>query len=502
MNLIQFFTRPRPARSSSSPLDQKSEPFSPASPGRRSGKGQSLVETAVALPVFLLLLLGVFEVGWALRAYLVLANVNREATRFAARGVYLDLKQKTDWTQVGYDKVVSHTYNALSAQLNPLSLNAASGNSSVIVTYYNVEPQAFVCPGDEDCSDYNCSLFEYDKNDLDKGAEYNIVEYPLLRTQGPVSTDPRLPEWYKPANRVLSLVNTTPITGYYYYEGPETDVAMLSRINTKEKVAELRSENNVQNCELLKKRLPPTSNNVIIIENVYYLPQLVGLPFISVFIPDPIPLYTHTAMRMVTNVRALDEPEEEASNCELLPFAIPESRVSGHTQGQQFIIPYDTGTLPGAFGWVDWDSDTNSSAGDQLDNLQHPGNAGLYYDEPPGGTDDHAIDMFLDWLEVNPGGTLSSQIRNQIDGYINSNQVFYFPVFRDVCTTDCASYYEGTGTNGRYRVMTYVALKLKGSSSWLTGNNSTVDKCGIGVNKCLKFEFSHFDPGRCPGNEE
>lgn len=499
MNLIQFFTRLKPARSSSSPLELKSEPSSPASPGRRSGRGQSLVETAVALPVFMLLLLGVFEVGWALRAYLVLANVNREATRFAARGVYLDLKQKGDPTLVGYDKVVSHTYDALSAQLNPLSLDAAAGNSSMIVTYYNVEPQAFVCPGDEDCSDYDCSQFELDHPGYVAGESYNIIEYPLLSPPAPLAANPELPDWY--TNPVLSVSNTKPITGYYFYQGLATDINALSRIDPEQKVAEVRAENNKQNCELLKKRLPPASNNVIVVENIYYLEQLVGLPFISVFIPDPIPLYTHTAMRMVTNVRALDEPDEEASDCELLPFAIPESAISGHIQGQEFIIPYETDVIPGSFGWVEWDSDANSSAGSQLDNLQNPGNAGRDYDEPPGGTDDDAIDMYIDWLEANPGATVSNDIRDQIQGYINSGRVFYFPVWRDVCTTDCDTYYMDGGTNASYRVMTYVALKIKGQASYMIGNNPQCDPTNTtGVKRCLIFEFSHFEPGRCPGN--
>ncbi len=42
-----------------------------------AGPGQSLVEIAITAPLLIFLLLGVFEVGWALRGYLVLVNVNR-----------------------------------------------------------------------------------------------------------------------------------------------------------------------------------------------------------------------------------------------------------------------------------------------------------------------------------------------------------------------------------------------------------------------------------------
>jgi len=57
---------------------------------RRMERGQGLVEMAVALPVLLILMLGVVEIGYALRDYLVVVNANREGCRFAARGRFSD----------------------------------------------------------------------------------------------------------------------------------------------------------------------------------------------------------------------------------------------------------------------------------------------------------------------------------------------------------------------------------------------------------------------------
>jgi hypothetical protein len=51
-------------------------------------RGQGLVEMAVALPVLLMLLIGVVEIGFALRSYLVVVNATREAARFASRGQF------------------------------------------------------------------------------------------------------------------------------------------------------------------------------------------------------------------------------------------------------------------------------------------------------------------------------------------------------------------------------------------------------------------------------
>jgi hypothetical protein len=57
---------------------------------RRTEWGQGLLELAVILPVLLILLMGLVEIGYALRDYLILVNACREGCRFAARGRFSD----------------------------------------------------------------------------------------------------------------------------------------------------------------------------------------------------------------------------------------------------------------------------------------------------------------------------------------------------------------------------------------------------------------------------
>lgn len=57
---------------------------------RKRERGQGLLEMALMLPVLLILLIGVAEVGFMLRNYLVVVNASREGGRFAARGRYSD----------------------------------------------------------------------------------------------------------------------------------------------------------------------------------------------------------------------------------------------------------------------------------------------------------------------------------------------------------------------------------------------------------------------------
>ena len=56
----------------------------------RTERGQGLLELAVILPVLLILLMGLVEIGYALRDYLVVVNACREGCRFAARGRFSD----------------------------------------------------------------------------------------------------------------------------------------------------------------------------------------------------------------------------------------------------------------------------------------------------------------------------------------------------------------------------------------------------------------------------
>lgn len=52
----------------------------------RAGRGQSLVEFVLVLPIFLILLFGIVDFGMGLRAYITLTNATREGARVGAVG--------------------------------------------------------------------------------------------------------------------------------------------------------------------------------------------------------------------------------------------------------------------------------------------------------------------------------------------------------------------------------------------------------------------------------
>jgi len=53
-------------------------------------RGQSLVELALILPILLLIVIAMVEVGYAMRNYLLVMSANREGVRFASRGRFTD----------------------------------------------------------------------------------------------------------------------------------------------------------------------------------------------------------------------------------------------------------------------------------------------------------------------------------------------------------------------------------------------------------------------------
>lgn len=53
---------------------------------KNNKKGQALVETALVLPIILLILLGIIEFGLIFNSYLVVGNASREGARTAAVG--------------------------------------------------------------------------------------------------------------------------------------------------------------------------------------------------------------------------------------------------------------------------------------------------------------------------------------------------------------------------------------------------------------------------------
>lgn len=100
---------------------------------RRRQKGQSLVETAIILPIILLLIMGIIDFGLLFNNYIVISNASREGARKAALG--------------GTDTAVIQTVQNMTASLqtHDMTISITPGYSArshgtevrVTVTYRN-----------------------------------------------------------------------------------------------------------------------------------------------------------------------------------------------------------------------------------------------------------------------------------------------------------------------------------------------------------------------------
>ena len=251
-----------------------------------SKRGQSLVEMAIITPLLLLMFIGVFEVGWALRGHMVILNASREAARFASRGRYIDFTDPLP----GYASVITHTLDTLGYNLaNPQALQEGDANVGLILASGGAD-------------DVNGAIF---------------ISHFLINTQAPI-TPPTGITGASYCDRFQTNPPNSGYTGDDTIQGPHTHLVTetytfpsppgyTSRIipNAATLATKLKAENDYFNCILYTKdpQAPWSTNSVIVVEIFFDQPQLLGVPLISNYLTDPIPLYVNTQMRITGDAR-------------------------------------------------------------------------------------------------------------------------------------------------------------------------------------------------------
>jgi hypothetical protein len=79
----------------------------------------------LALPVLLIMLLGLVELGFLLHAYIVLYNADREAARFAIRGTFTP------------EEITERAMTSISGQL-PAVLEGPDANTAILITQLHI----------------------------------------------------------------------------------------------------------------------------------------------------------------------------------------------------------------------------------------------------------------------------------------------------------------------------------------------------------------------------
>ncbi|MCB0193118.1 MAG: pilus assembly protein [Anaerolineae bacterium] len=303
----------------------------------REEKGQSLVELVIVTPLLIFLMIGVFEVGWVLRGYLVLVNVNREITRYAIRPGYMNFSTQTNIDD-SWQRIREWVDTAVTGQL-PLNFETTDvddddpdvGNATLIISHL-VADTGFPCEDFSNPAACDCTQFE---------SNPSANPFP----QDDLVIHPGMSKFAYQATRI----------------GPEETATgqRETRQNYDEIIASMVAQNNEFNCQILKRGGVPSANNLIITELFYDQPQLFGFPLISNPFTDPVPLYTHTTMRMIGAARSTG-----ASSGDLLKgvdaigpvcFTYPllaDGTPTGFPTNQKVSITDS--------GWILWNQDTGS----------------------------------------------------------------------------------------------------------------------------------------------
>ncbi len=410
---------------------------------RTNKKGQSLVETAIIAPLLLLMFLGVVEVGWALRNFIVLQNANREAARFAARGRYLDFSKKTA-DDIGYPVVLGHELDSLAQQV-PLNVSS-DPNGTVIISHILVDTGA--------CDASHPSTY----NDL-----------------------------------IL-----TPLTpGYSYFLASYGDANNHTQVDFAAEADKMRVENEEFNCNLATATpgAMPSVNSAIIVETYYKNYQLLGIPIIANQFTNPIMLYTRTIMRISADVRGNNPSAGEG--CEVWPIALHINNLNGVDVGGN-IGDVLNGDTPGNFGWLRW-TDNNlptysnpNSEGFLDDEIFNPRLSATAFEEagdpPPSPPDTKLSGGDNVWGLT--GTVNSSGTRDLLNSLIDNGVTIRVPVW------DWAA---GSGSNSYYHTKKFVLIRLNGYSLSCGVGNRYGDGC-LSACKCINATFMGEDTV-CPSGD-
>jgi Flp pilus assembly protein TadG len=204
---------------------------------RRRLAGQSLVELAIFFPILLMLLSGVVEFGFLLNQYLNLLDGPREAARFAV-DISPFRTAVTDAQPAFYTAVAGEVMNAI----KPIQL--ISTRDDVVISIFSVNGSA-------------------------------VARYP---TAGHISGE--------------SALDNTPGEWHLYGQGgacnPATDQTCHPSTVSNAQVSAWVSQTG-------GGALPP-SMGVVLVEVYYSYPQTLKLPWLTIFIPDPILVHAFTMM--------------------------------------------------------------------------------------------------------------------------------------------------------------------------------------------------------------
>lgn len=98
----------------------------------KNQKGQSIVETALIMPVIILILAGIIDFGLIFNNYLIITNASREGARIAAAGI-----SDSDVTDTVASITQTLDHDQMTVSIVPDDLNRHKGEELSVTIGYN-----------------------------------------------------------------------------------------------------------------------------------------------------------------------------------------------------------------------------------------------------------------------------------------------------------------------------------------------------------------------------
>lgn len=245
-------------------------------------KGQSLVETAITLPIFIMMLFALFEVGWAMRNYMIIIQNSREAARATIRPQYWN----PDPLDPGFDAIYDHIYIELSNNLPEFDRRG-----TVFISVATIKTGM-------PCAD------EPEKNWL-YNADETVADYwPHCDCDNPATL--------KTNDQTIIYPGNAEYPAAYAFKQPQISGYDAGFVMDAAFVAQAALDNEIHNCRLLKNTRGatlPQDNSMVVAEVVYENYHIFGFPFIANRFTNPIVLRAFTVMRMPDRTRDLSTLE-------------------------------------------------------------------------------------------------------------------------------------------------------------------------------------------------
>jgi Flp pilus assembly protein TadG len=108
--------------------------------GRRASRerGQSAVEVGLVLPILVITLMGMVEVAWWLRSYVIVGMATREGMRYGSRGPHLGATTEEEILEAASD--TADTVQESMTGLLDLDYGDGTSNATIMITFVEIAP--------------------------------------------------------------------------------------------------------------------------------------------------------------------------------------------------------------------------------------------------------------------------------------------------------------------------------------------------------------------------